>query len=232
MKTRMLITLLCAIALCLGSLGSAFAGSGIVGSRHDMNQFMTNQSLSPDNQGRVCAYCHTPHHANISDGPLWSRPDTAEIFTAYDTPTFSQAAAVTDPLAGPTRLCMSCHDGTIAVDTYYTSINAGGTGFIFGDEYGEFAVGEFGDISNDHPVGFSYSAAEAADNASGNTNIHPATTTFIGGTVTIADVLYDGDTMTCSTCHDVHDGPDTGTNGYLLYGAQTNSGLCLTCHNK
>lgn len=229
MKTRIIIATLCAITLCLSSLGTALAGTGIVGSRHDMNLFVT----TPDNQGRVCAFCHTPHHANVSDGPLWSRPDIDDSFyTYYDTPTFSQAGSA-DPLAGPTRLCMGCHDGSIAVDTYYTSIDDGsGIDFIIGDDYNEFAVGEFGDISNDHPVGFSYSAALAADNASGTININPDSTAFIGGTITVADVLYDGDTMTCATCHDVHDGPDTGSNGFLLYGTQTNSGLCLTCHNK
>jgi nitrate/TMAO reductase-like tetraheme cytochrome c subunit len=59
-----------------------------------------------------------------------------------------------------------------------------------------------------------------------------------GGTyrVKVADRLYQGQYMTCATCHDVHnrmnqDDPAAAAN-YLVLAPQKDSALCLTCHIK
>ncbi|PLX86530.1 MAG: cytochrome C [Desulfuromonas sp.] len=244
MKKRFLIAL-CAVALTLGGAAAAFAdlapGTGVVDSKHDMLNYTINNSGTPDEYERVCAYCHTPHHA-IEDSnsdylPLWSRTVTATDFDPYTSATFSQAGLFTDPVIGPSRLCMGCHDGVVAIDAYYGAV--GTPGLTEGDGWGEIGIGiEPNTLTNDHPIGFSYLDAQTADGAA---NLHPATNAFAGGTV-IADVLYDDGTgagkeiMTCATCHDVHNGPEVDDSddntGWFLYGTQTDSGFCTTCHNK
>lgn len=240
MKTRMIIAALCTIALSFGFALTSFAGptpgSGIVLSKHDMNSWISanagTSGATPDAYGRVCAYCHTPHHAvedlNADYMPLWSRSVTAEVFTEYDSPTIDGLVLGVDNVVGPSRLCMGCHDGAVAIDAYYGS--TGTPGLTEGDAFGEIGVGLNGDLTNDHPIGFDYNAVALADD-----EINDATATFVGGTKTVAEVLYDdgfgGAIMTCATCHDVHNSAGV-VDAWFLYGEQTGSGLCVTCHDK
>ncbi|MBN2332497.1 MAG: cytochrome c3 family protein [Deltaproteobacteria bacterium] len=198
----------------------ALPGDGIVGSPHDMNVVS-----NPDGQGRVCAFCHTPHHAlddaNADYLPLWSHTMTTQTFTPYDSVTLD--AAVTDVLAGPSRLCMSCHDGAIAVDQHYAIV---GTDYRTGDSWGNIAVGQNGDLTNDHPIGFDYTAVAAVDD-----EIRPETTATTNPAIpTIADLLLDGQIMTCSSCHDVHNTDNNDVD--FLINLQAGSAICLTCHDK
>ncbi len=235
MKTRMIIVTLCAIALSFGVAFTASAGptpgSGIVLSKHDMNAWVGANGGVVDVQQRVCAYCHTPHHA-VEDldsdyMPLWSRTLTAEVFVEYDSTTIDGIQAGLDPVIGPSRLCMGCHDGAVAIDAYYGS--PGTATLVEGDAFGEIGVGLNGDLTNDHPIGFDYNDVAIADD-----EINPSTALFDGGK-TVADVLYDdgfgGAIMTCASCHDVHN--SAGVSDYaFLYGNQAGSSFCITCHDK
>jgi hypothetical protein len=71
-----------------------------------------------NNYGAVCVYCHTPHGAStVVQAPLWNRTASSATYTTYDslgTSTLTQP--VTAP--GPNSLtCLSCHDGTLGVDS-------------------------------------------------------------------------------------------------------------------
>jgi predicted CXXCH cytochrome family protein len=196
----------------------------------------------------ACSYCHTPHHALNSAStpyqPLWSRPETTETFTQYHSSSLHAAddnldAAggndlfASDFLIGPSRLCMSCHDGVTALDSNY-----GNTGDAYsisdGDSWNGIEISQGSSLSNDHPVGFQYEPVATADDEI-NTAVG---LNFIGNaSVSVASVLYTDPAatteqpyMTCSTCHDVH---DTKTvDDYLLYSPRAGSQLCLTCHAK
>ena len=65
------------------------------------------------NYREACVYCHTPH-AGRTERPLWNRVLPNGPYRMYD------AGALTMiPDAQPTgtaRLCLSCHDGTRALD--------------------------------------------------------------------------------------------------------------------
>ena len=240
-------SILTAAFLVAFSAGAAIAGigtgTGVVGSAHDMN---TITGLTPDNQGRVCAFCHTPHHALVDvtgeQQPLWSHKFTGYVnnWIPYQSPTLQ--ANIIDPLMGPSRLCMSCHDGVVAADQHYGGTQTGSSARLTSDLFGGVAIGKTtdgtnADFSNDHPIGFSYLDAQAADVGGG---LFPATRTFIGNshnpTLKVSDVLLNGEFMTCATCHDVHnkDNADNAQGGmnYFVYAPQEHSSLCLTCHNK
>ena len=265
MKKKMLI----AVAVSALSATSAFAaitvgaGAGVLGSVHDMNN--VGGGIAKDNQGRVCAFCHTPHHAidstdpNAGDYmPLWSHKLTTQGFTQYDSGTFDAGKVGNiEPLAGPTRLCMSCHDGEIAPDQHYGGANTGNkfTGNEFVGLEWQIGIGAAGALNRTHPIGFNLADAIAADTAGSNAgSVNSgfvdgiATGTFFKGstTKTIQSQLYNG-IMTCATCHDVHnkdnvvnvinagvDAEHTDTIGrnYLVFARQSGSELCLSCHNK
>lgn len=232
------------IGLSLGAtlaFADVNAGTGIVGSSHDMNKF-----TSSDPYGRVCAYCHTPHHA-IEPGtngadylPLWSHQLTTQNYTKYDSS--SLVADIQDPLVGPTRLCMSCHDGVVAIDQHYGSTGTmfqipGRVGDVFDStgsmKKGSIGVGTNGDLSNDHPVGFLYDDVVAKM----PNDIFPSSTSFINNLAgkKISDCLTNG-YMTCATCHDVHNKDNVADAGntynFFLYAPEQGSQICLSCHNK
>jgi predicted CXXCH cytochrome family protein len=159
--------------------------------------------------GQICKPCHTPHNSltTVSDAPLWNHTLTTATFTLYSSSTLN--ATMGQP-NNQSKLCLSCHDGTVALDSFGGT--AGGT-FMAGSA--NLGV----DLSNDHPVSFVYNSALAT--ADGEL-YDPASTPSVNA------LLYSG-RMECSSCHDPHG--KTGVSK-LLRVSNSGSALCLTCHRK
>lgn len=198
------------------------AGTGIIGSKHDLNAFNEGQK---DPQGRICAYCHVPHHAEgsvLAPGALWDAISADKTFKPYESATFD--AAVPDNLIGATRICLSCHDGTIASDSHPS---------LRQDSFGGTGVGAQTDLSNDHPIGIDYVAVVEANSGYKS----PKALWLDGnGVVTVQSVLHEGRYITCATCHDMHNkhnvSDENFTYNYFVYSRQAKSSLCLSCHDK
>ncbi|UFS71032.1 cytochrome c3 family protein [Geomonas sp. RF6] len=255
-------TVLSALSIVALAGTVAFAGtaprSGIPGSIHDMTQYGALGGSDPEaQQGRVCAYCHTPHHA-ITEGndylPLWSHTVTTQTFTPYASATIDANIDPTTMMEGPSKLCMSCHDGSVAVDTHY-AFNGGKKLQQDDNLFSTPAVGQNGNLSNDHPIGFIYDDADggvAKGPATGDPTlgshtdgkdewIRTKSAKYAGSNLTIADRLWVSASqggkpiMTCATCHDVHNKKNqdaVGATNYLLLASNTGSALCLSCHIK
>lgn len=259
--------ILLAVAILGLSAGAAYAaagaGTGVLGSVHDM-RIGNVGAVDFDGNNRVCAFCHTPHHAqtNIAADdyyPLWARDIDNNTFDAYRSATINAVDYAGDIAIGPTRLCMSCHDGSIAPDQHYGKAGNGATK-LTDDTYGHAGVGYLDQVLNtgnglinDHPVGFNYNdvAAAASDVASGDVAgvstlankdnwIRPASSgnlVYKGNpaNITVKSRLFQDQFMTCATCHDVHNRKNVSsgeTGNYLVLSPQADSALCLTCHIK
>ncbi len=185
-------------------------GQTIVGSEHDFSGKNWN------NTGEICVVCHTPHNANttVSNTPLWNHEVTSATFTPYSSATLNASTGQPD---GVSKLCLSCHDGTVALDNFGGRSN--GTNIIGGGKN----LGT--DLSNDHPVSITYDASLAS--ADGGLYDPTSTNSGLGGTIE-NDMLFNGK-LECASCHDVHNGSGLG---HLLVKNNANSALCLTCHNK
>jgi cytochrome c553 len=271
---KKIAALLAVTVFVAGSATFVFAavnpGTGVNGSMHDMN---TKYPGNNDAMGRVCVFCHTPHNANMGGEaagsyPLWNHtlPPTTG-WTSYVWATPLNSTLNQDPMAGPSRLCMSCHDGVIAPDQHNGSNGGNAAQAGSGPLTGFKAIGLLGgvagttyDLTDDHPIGFSYDEAVTARNITGTgatTEVVPKTERFataLGATNTtgtyndptrngkraIQDVLYNGSIMTCASCHEVHNKDNvapTITNGgaqnnYLLWADEKDSLICLSCHKK
>ncbi len=93
-----------------------------------------------NNYGEVCVYCHTPHGANSQiNAPLWNRTiNNASNYSIYDKPTTLGLEGRLN-LPGPSSLtCLSCHDGTIAIDSV---LNMPGSGLSPGGNTRNTEVG-------------------------------------------------------------------------------------------
>jgi len=188
--------------VAVAALAPTSASATIVGGPHDFSGrgWGTNQ---------VCVFCHAPHNVAIPQlVPLWNHGTSVATFTTYSSDTLN---AVPGQPSSNSRACLSCHDGTVALDTYGGRT---GTNFVTGSRL----VGT--DISNDHPVSFLYDAALAA--ADGGL-VTPASASQV-----VAGIpLYSGQ-LQCASCHSVHD----NTNGMFLRADNAGSALCLRCHQK
>ena len=175
--------------------------------------------------GQICLPCHTPHHANTSvdTAPLWNHEVTQ--VTNYDL--YTGLALNADDMGQPngvSKLCLSCHDGTVAIDSFG---GATGSTMIYDfDPDGSTNLGT--DLSNDHPISFSYDNQVYVDD--GELFDPDNDPSGLGGTIA-QDLLFNGK-LECASCHDVHDTADLGNTGHLLVLSNAGSALCLTCHNK
>ena len=152
----LMISALCCYAVNIHA-ATEFSNIGsIVNTRHNLTQRSANGSdmlAGPLSQnavigggaaamdgyrnsyGEVCVYCHTPHAANtrteLQNAPLWNRTmPVATGYATYDKVGTSSTTAVTDPGAN-SLTCLSCHDGSIAIDSI---INMPGSGNASNDQ--------------------------------------------------------------------------------------------------
>ena len=128
---KKLIVVLMAVALVAGLTPSLYAG--ISGGAHD---FSGQDVTFSDNAGELCKACHTPHGADQSASAdiLWSQTYSTQTFTMYsegvNSSTFDGSANAADEPQRESMLCLSCHDGTQALETI---INAPGSGYLVSD---------------------------------------------------------------------------------------------------
>jgi len=162
----------------------------------------------------ICVFCHTPHNGRRDIPYLWNKSDTATSYTPYQSSTLH--ATVGQP-TGASKLCLSCHDGTIALGALLTRPAeipfVGGVRFI---PDGRAKLGT--DLSDDHPVSLVYDGALATSNLELKDPL----------TLPAPVRLDQNKELQCTACHDSHD----NSNGKFLVMTNQYSGLCTTCHSK
>jgi predicted CXXCH cytochrome family protein len=215
--------------LCYGQAGT------IVGSKHDFslsnNTWNFSAPVTAQIQGQICRPCHAPHNANSKNrnyndfagtfGPLWDHRASSASYTIYSQGYnfWREGAATIGNPDGSSKLCLSCHDGTVALASFRNFV---GTTTMANFNGGISNLGT--DLSTTHPISFTY------DQALSNTDrkLWDPSTTPSGvhaGTID-ADMLESGKVQ-CISCHDAHNG--AGVN-HLLIKSNVGSALCFTCH--
>jgi predicted CXXCH cytochrome family protein len=234
--------------------GSYAPGTGINNTVHDLGiakngmDYTAVPSDAPLN--RICIFCHAPHNtirlstaaggvgpqatAEFDYLPLWNHTlqgDTAYIM--YENglgapekgPKASQAIDKDMEPGSVSLLCLSCHDGSVAVNSYGNdaqlskSVSTGAK--LISDRY---RIGQGLYLGNHHPIGFDYEAVQALD-----IEIRPANRALLTPTSLVDEHLYAGK-LECASCHSVHNTGNAGET--LLWRSDQNSELCLTCHAK
>ena len=193
-------------ALAWAGVSAAQAPTDILGTKHNLSVSGPGP-VKASEETRVCIFCHTPHNAT-PQSPLWNRAIEPQTYVVYASPTLQ--AGPLPPPSGPTKLCLTCHDGTIALGTVVNP--AGGIAMDSGTlPPGSFS--NFGlDLSGHHPVAFSYEAALPNPEL-----VSPPPSELAYGAV---------DEVHCISCHDPHD----DRFGRFLVKDNRYSALCTTCH--
>lgn len=136
-------------ALALGA--SAGFAQGIDGTDHDL-------ATGVNDNNEICVYCHTPHGSlDTVEAPLWNKPETGATYQTYDSTTIDGAVLTVGSVS---VACLTCHDGTQAMDAVINAPGSGaGTGNI-GSGVGTMppaSIANLGtDLRNDHPIGIQY----------------------------------------------------------------------------
>ena len=71
-------------------------------------------TIKATNENEICIFCHTSHNSN-PQSPLWNRSDPGSYYTLYDNAVSSSFQATAGQPDGSSAMCLSCHDGTIAL---------------------------------------------------------------------------------------------------------------------
>ena len=208
--------LLCVAGVFTGPLLSA--KTGIIGTKHDLSSKTGPGPVKAFSEDRICVFCHTPHNASPQT-PLWNKDVPARNYTLYNSTTM--LAAPTLP-TGPSRLCLGCHDGILALGEVRSSGDWDASGkpvpinMMNVSETGGMPPGRPSylglSLAGDHPISFPYSKSLP------NTELSP---------VPPPELLFSGSgVIHCTTCHDPHD----NTNNKFLAVNNVASGLCTLCH--
>jgi len=128
------VLLACSLGLSQ-SVGAARV-SNVSETPHNLGSQGTFAVKSDDSQAgstnEVCVFCHTPHGANTTEGPLWNRVYSAKIYSSTDSLLYWSASMDAYPTddrpspSGGSKLCLSCHDGTLAVGAVTNRPGSGG----------------------------------------------------------------------------------------------------------
>jgi predicted CXXCH cytochrome family protein len=176
----------------------------VVNTPHNLNNYPG--ITLPGSQ--VCIPCHTPHNALVpgDENVLWNHEETGETFTMY--------RSTAGQPEGPSKMCLSCHDGVTALDSY-----GGATGTVV--LTGDANLGT--NLEDDHPIGIEYPTLPAEYN-------DPATFApgINSGPGVILVAIGGVDRVECTSCHHVH---NNGLGNFLRQPMEE-SYLCLQCHIK
>jgi predicted CXXCH cytochrome family protein len=206
------------------ALAPPAATAGIVGTDHDL------KATAPG--GQICIACHAPHH--VPNTPLlWNHTLSAASFSWSDmtaTTGGTPLPANIKTWSGSTKMCLSCHDGSVAIGSIYST----GATFNATKITGSHQIGAGGDLKGNHPVAVPYPFGGVANTYNALTTGANALTSGWVAAPTKVKLFADGVPtptnrgMECASCHNPHD----DTNSPFLRDTSAGSALCLDCHVK
>ncbi|MCO6435931.1 MAG: hypothetical protein J5J06_02460 [Phycisphaerae bacterium] len=189
----------------------AMADESVVNSKHDLS-VRGPGPIRAVQETEICIFCHAPHNT-APQTPLWNRENPRRYYRIYES---STTDARIDQPSGPSKMCLSCHDGTMAL------------GNVLSRPLAEPIVmtartmppGEndlTNDLSDDHPIGFRY------DRALSNADPQIRAPEVVSQDLPLG---VHGE-MHCTTCHDPHN----NELGEFLRVTDQMSAICLSCHD-
>jgi predicted CXXCH cytochrome family protein len=182
----------------------------IVTTKHNLS-VSGSGNVKATNETEICLFCHTPHNSRPF-APLWNRNDPGLTYTLYSSSTMQALPGQPD---GSTILCLSCHDGTVALGSVISRPST--INFANGDLMSGNVNNLTKNLRNDHPVSFLY-----------NTSLATADGQLRDPASIPAPVSLKSGKMQCTSCHDPH------KNIYsdFLVATSQNSNLCNSCHQR
>ena len=205
----------CILTLALAGTAAAQIQGDVIG-MHDLSP----GSISPIQGPRPgsCTYCHVPHSGNGNLAPLWNQVLSTSTYDTYTSTTYLQRNNQQMPLGSDSGLCLSCHDGTIAVaDTVlFGQLPIRGS-WLQGDDFTTH-------LQSSHPFSLVKPLVDDIDLIA--TLVSQGKT----GDKTGAVQLIMGN-VECTSCHNPHVQAIDKLSMNFLVRDSSNAQMCLACHD-
>ena len=219
----------------------------ILGSKHDLTSlneragFEAMEGLAFSDYGNACIYCHLPpeeEEAAARPGQIegWNRirPITAN-YNLYNSPSFDSTTSRPNDIS---LLCLSCHDGSMAVDRVVHTPKAWNSGDDMSLHMRLSATDDLNSCGKCHDGSVAHDITQKALGTDLRDD-HPISIRYAGLDMDIAGFktadspwgfdngvkLFEGN-IECATCHDIHN-PESRM---LL--RTDGEKLCTTCHTN
>lgn len=224
-----------------------FAIAGVKDTKHNLSVSGPGDIVAVG-ETQICKFCHTPHNANPAY-PLWNHQLSAVVnyINYWSTTLQSYSEGAAPPIDGFSKLCLSCHDGTVAIGTLGVCGEDIDMVIIPGiiDASGKLLPGAAGyigtDLSGGHPISIVFNE-DLKNRRNANTGFcHLNSPTNIrkfgvrpwsGGDPDV--MLYPAQNdygIQCPSCHDPHGGkgvPDAPP----FWRKVTHDDVCNVCHEQ
>ncbi len=223
------------LSLCIAIICSpVLICAGIYNSKHNLSVSGPGPATAVS-ETEVCIFCHTPHNA-FPDSPLWNHElSAAQNYTNYYSESLkAYPPGGAPPIDGFSKLCLSCHDGAIALGATIGSRRGNIAmrsvpGIVQSGHLARDAAGYIGtDLSGGHPVSFVFDAHLASLRNAEPDLMH------LNWPIIDPDVkLYEtagGFGVQCTSCHDPHGGKG-GPDSPPFWRKTTFEDVCLVCHD-
>lgn len=176
----------------------------------------------------ICVFCHTPHIA-LPRTPLWNHElSAAAYYRPYRSPTldagqFGGEAGVVD---GSSRLCLGCHDGTVALGALVARPGRrearGRMGALPPGSRGYIGT----DLSGAHPISFVVSPALIAANNAKDTPLRTLSEMTMDPKVKLDTDMK----VQCTSCHNPHSDENFAASGVRFWAKSSFEEVCIVCH--
>ncbi|MGB6366104.1 MAG: cytochrome c3 family protein [Thermoanaerobaculia bacterium] len=173
---------------------------------------------------QVCKFCHVPHNATVPQ-PLWGHTVSRAQYQVPSIRTGRSRQPAPQP-DGSSRLCLSCHDGTIALGDVAgeqapipmagaVRLTSGRRGFIGTD------------LSGSHPISFRFAEVEQSTPEENDMGLRA-----LSAIQADPEVHLDAEgKMQCTTCHDPHSDRFYVEGKVPRFWVKPSvDDVCLTCH--
>lgn len=203
--------------------------SDITSTKHNLSTSGSGTVKSDPSAGgtsQICVFCHTPHASTLDNSvaaPLWNKQYSTATYTQYDSASIQ--ASIDDNPGGSSKLCLSCHDGTLAIGQVNVLEGRGNQRVSMQGVQGggQMPLGTDGytrnlgkDLTNDHPISLVYDAALAVadgelfdpsndvDGQGAQVGIRGSSTVDNQPRLVLEGASESAAKMQCTTCHDPH----------------------------
>ena len=201
---------------------SVVRGDSVINSVHNLSASGPG-AIKSTAENNPCIFCHTAHKA-MGSSPLWNHTMSAATnYIVYSSPRLQSLGITVPQPNGSSRLCLSCHDGTIAlgsISSRVTPITVYQNGALIPNGQMPAGVDNLGtELSADHPVSVDYDAAARLD-----TTLKPRATINAAVRLEQLNSVY---YVQCTSCHNPH---DNQFGNFLVMDNTTSPALCTSCH--
>ena len=184
-----------------------------------MHNLSPGSGASIYTQGSLgCTFCHAPHSGLGGVTPLWNQTLSKSTYVPYSSTTYHEVGKTQPTLGVTSSLCLSCHDGTVAVgqSAAYGQIPVKGNWNPI-DSFGS-------NLAGSHPFSLVTPIKDAANLMA--SLVSQGKTADPNGAVK----LINGN-IECTSCHDPHvQNIDKIAQNFLVRDS-SNGQLCLACHD-